>query len=421
MPRPAYSLLLWLALPLIVARLWWRGRKEPGYRLGVGERFGYYSFTPGAPVIWLHAVSVGEVRACAPLVNALLAEYPNHRLLVTCMTAAGRETIGQVFGDRVLAAYLPYDYPFAVRRFLDRFRPSLGILMETEIWINLLAECRRRSIGVVLANGRMSARSAERYRTLAALTRAAFEALSVACAQSESDANRLASLGVHKVIVCGNLKFDVTLDRHKVESGVELRSSLEPRKALMLASTREGEEALLLEALQEKMPEEAIVLLVPRHPQRFDEVARLIDAAGISYARRSRGEALASNRILLGDTMGEMAVYYAASEVAIIGGTLLPFGGQNLIEASASGVAVVIGPHVRNFSEAARLAVECGAAVQVEDARQAVAVAIELMLNAQKLDAMQQAGLAFASAHRGATERHLEVIKPLLPSFDSSN
>lgn len=413
MLRVAYSLALWIALPLIALKLWLRGRREPGYRQGVDERFGHYASKIDAPVIWLHAVSVGEVRASVPLVTALRAEYPGHVMLITCMTAAGREAIDQAYGESVLAAFLPYDYPFAVRRFLEHFRPRLGVLMETEIWINLLAECRRRSLNMILANARMSPRSAQGYRRLSALTRPAFESLAVVCAQSEADANRIASLGAHKVEVCGNLKFDARLDDRLLEAGAELRKSLGRRKVLALASTRDGEEALLLQALRARGAGDVFVIVIPRHPQRFNEVAALLESAGFVFSRRSLGDRAAGSQVLLGDTMGEMPAYYAAADIAIIGGTLLPYGGQNLIEAAAAGVPVILGPHVHNFSEAARLAVECGAAVQVADAGEAIGLAIALLDDPVRCDAMRKAGLAFCAAHRGATRRHVEAIQAL--------
>jgi len=411
MLRAGYSLLLWIAFPLIVLKLWLRGRREAGYRKGVGERFGRYSQSPGAPVIWLHAVSVGEVRASVPLVNALRAEYPDHLMLLTCMTASGRDAIDQAYGESVLAAFLPYDYPFAVRRFLDHFRPRFGVLMETEIWFNLLAECHRRSLDVVLANARMSPRSTSGYRRVIALARPAFESLAAVCAQSEADANRIASLGAHKVSVCGNLKFDVRLDERLLAAGAELKRSLGAKKVVALASTREGEEDLLLRALRARILTDVLLIVIPRHPQRFDEVELLISAAGFSVARRSRSDAIGARDVLLGDTMGEMLTYYAAADVAVIGGTLLPYGGQNLIEASAAGVPVVLGPHVHNFSEAARLAVECGAAVQVANADDAVETALAILDDPERRKKMRDAGLEFSAKHRGATLRHIEAIR----------
>ena len=414
MSRLVYTLLLWLAVPLVVSKLWLRGLREPGYARNRWERFGRYDCAVSGPVIWVHAVSVGEVRASVPLIGALRLAYPKHTFLVTCMTAAGREAIDQVFGASVLAAYLPYDYPFAVRRFLQHFRPQLGILMETEVWINLLAACRRERFPVMLANGRMSSRSARGYRRLASLTRPAFESLAVVCAQSEPEATRFAALGAHHVQVTGNLKFDVDPDPMLVEAGVALKSALQGRKVLVLASTREGEERLLLRAFERRLPEALLLVVIPRHPQRFDEVAGVIAEMGWRFARRSRNEPLAGVRVLLGDTMGEMALYYAAADVAVIGGSFLPLGGQNLIEANAIGTPVVIGPHAHNFSEIVRLATEAGAAIQVANVTAAVNTALELLENPERRVAMGRAGKLLCAGHRGATARHIAAVKALL-------
>lgn len=413
--RAGYTLVLWAALPLIMARLWIRARDEPGYAKSIGERFGKYSIRPERPVLWIHAVSVGEVRASAPLVEVLRAEYPDHSILVTCMTAAGRDAVDQVYGKSVLSAYLPYDYPFAVCRFLEWYRPRLGVLVETEIWVNLLSRCRALGLPVVLANGRMSQQSARAYRRLSALTRPAFESLAAVCAQSEGDANRIASLGAHRVTVAGNLKFDVTPDPALASAGAALRRSLGPRSTVLLASSRDGEEALLLQAWTERAQAAEVLIVVPRHPQRFEAVAAIVRGAGLSVAHRSRGHAADLSDVLLGDTMGEMGAYYAAADVAIIGGSLLPYGGQNLIEACAAGVPVVIGPHVHNFSEVVRLAVEAGAAIQVEDAASAARVAMALLKDPARRAAMGAAGVGLCAAHRGAAARHLAILRRLLP------
>lgn len=416
MLRIVYTLLLWMGLPLIAMRLWLRSFREPGYVKHLGERFGRYDidFDFDKPLIWVHAVSVGEVRASAPLVGALRNMYPNHVFLVTCMTVAGREAIDRVFGSSVLAAFLPYDYPFAVRGFLNYFRPRLGVLMETEIWINLLAACRRRQLPVMLANGRMSPRSMRGYARISRLTRPAFESLAGICAQSESDAIRFTSLGAHYVQVAGNLKFDVESDPVLLAAGVALKDSLNGRKVLVFASTREGEERLLLKALENRLSTDVLLVVVPRHPQRFAEAACVIEATGLSFACRSRNEPLTGVQVLLGDTMGEMALYYAAADVAVIGGSLLQFGGQNLIEACAIGIPVVIGPHTHNFAEAVRLAAQAGAAVQVANATEAVDAALALLEDPVRRRAMGRAGTALCAEHRGATARHIAAAKTLL-------
>jgi 3-deoxy-D-manno-octulosonic-acid transferase len=345
----------------------------------------------------------------------LQAEYPDHAILITCMTAAGRDTIDLVYGNSVLSAFLPYDYPFAVCRFLEWYRPRLGVLVETEIWINLLAGCRARGLPVVLASGRMSQQSARVYRRLSVLTRPAFESLSAVCAQSDADANRIASLGAHHVGVTGNLKFDVTPDPVQEAVGGALKRSLNRRCTILLASSRDGEEAIMLKEFAGRLSTEVLLIIVPRHPQRFEAVAAMIEEAGFSVARRSRGEQPASADVLLGDTMGEMALYYSAADVAIIGGSLLPYGGQNLIEACAAGVPVVIGPHVHNFSEVVRLAVKAGAAIQVGGAASAAGVALELLQDPVRRVAMGGSGVKLCAGHRGATARHLATIRRILP------
>ena len=403
--RTLYTIALRLALPLILLRLWWRGRREPGYREDIQERFGFYTAERPEKVIWLHAVSVGEARAAAPLVRALQAEWPDHAILMTGTTAAGRATIKQVYGESVIATFLPYDYPEAVQSFIERFRPRFGILMETEIWPNLLATCERDGVPMVLANARMSEKSAAGYRRWRSITGPSFRSLAAACAQSEADAARLRELGAPHVEVTGNLKFDVTLDQAQLAAGREWKAKV-GRPVVLLASTREGEEKLLLDEL--KAPS-FLTVVVPRHPQRFDEVS------SVSQSRRTRMRIPDPNhRVHLGDTMGEMAFYYAACDVAVIGGSFLPLGGQNLIEALAAGAPVIFGPSMFNFAEASRLALEAGAAVQVLDAAAAIRQAEALLQNEPKRLQMSEAGRKLCALHRGATQKHLEVLKALV-------
>jgi 3-deoxy-D-manno-octulosonic-acid transferase len=412
--RTLYTWLLYAALPWLFARLWWRGRREPGYREAVGERFGFSELEPKPKLLWVHAVSVGEARACAPLVRALQREHPDHDLLVTCLTASGRETVKQVFGESVLLAYLPYDYPRAVRRFLEHFRPRLGVLVETEIWPNLMQACRQYGVPVMLANARLSQRSARAYQRLGMLSRPAFAALGATCAQGPADARRLALLGAPQVTVAGNLKFDIVPDAAKAEEGRAFRATLAQRKVLLLASTREGEEERLLEAFG--MQDEATLLvLVPRHQSRFDAVATLAERMGFALARRSRGDAPhPGRRLYLGDTMGEMAFYYALCDVAVIGGSFEPLGGQNLIEGCAAGIPVIAGPHMFNFADVTRLAVRAQAALQVNDAGAALAAARALLDDSVRRTRMGDAGKRLCARHRGAAERHLAVCRALL-------
>jgi 3-deoxy-D-manno-octulosonic-acid transferase len=405
--RALYTLFLRLVLPFFLLRLWWRGRREPGYRDSVAERFGAYETEVKPKMVWVHAVSVGEARAAAPLVRALQELLPDHGLLLTCTTAAGRETLKQVYGESVVGAYLPYDYPHAIQAFLEHFRPRLGVLMETEVWPNLVAVCKENGVPLLLANARMSERSARGYRRLRWLAEPAFRSLAAVCAQSAGDAERLASLGARQVEVTGNLKFDVEPASHQLEAGRAWRASL-GRPVLLLASTREGEEKLLIEALPPS-DGKLLVIVVPRHPQRFDEVAQF------AQGRRSREDkVLQQHQVYLGDTMGEMAFYYGACDVALIGGSFVPVGGQNLIEALAAGAPVVIGPSVYNFAQATQLALEAGAAVQAPDARSGIREALRLLKEERERRSMGEAGMRLCESHRGATGRHVAVCRRLL-------
>jgi 3-deoxy-D-manno-octulosonic-acid transferase len=409
--RLGYCLLLWLLFPWALGHLWWRGRHQPGYREHIAERFGWFQVRPTRPVIWLHAVSVGETRAAEPLVRALAARYPGRELLLTQMTPTGREAAQQLFGDMATIVYLPYDYPGAVARFLAHFRPCLGILMETEIWFNLVAGCTRLGVPLLLANARMSERSARGYQLAAPLTRAALARIAVVGAQTREDAERLERLGARGVEVTGNLKFDVIPAPRLLALGAELRRRIGSRPVLLAASTREGEEELVLDAFSRISIEDLLL----RHPQRFDAVAALLERRKLSYVRRSDDRPVWPGcRVLLGDSMGEMAAYYAACDLAFIGGSLLPYGGQNLIEACAVGRPLLFGPYMHNFAEASRLALAAGAAAEVADAATLGQRARELLGDQASLARMAQAALAVSRAHQGATARTLAICERLL-------
>jgi len=410
--RFLYTLAMMALLPLALLRLAWRARSQPAYLRNVGERLGRYKEpAPVQPVIWIHAVSVGETRAAQPLIEALLLKYPDHRLLLTHMTPTGRETGEALFADRVSRCYLPYDYPGAVARFLVHFRPCLGVLMETEIWCNLIHACRQRGIPLYLANARLSEKSLRGYQWVSSLMRESICQLAGVAAQTEDDSCRLQSLGAAHVIVTGNLKFDVTPPVAQVELGRAWRAATGARPILLAASTRDGEEVLLLDALNTLAPSNTLLVIVPRHPQRFDTVAALIDQRGLRYQRRSAGTAIESQtRIVLGDSMGEMFVYYAACDVAFIGGSLAPVGGQNLIEACALGKPVIMGPSNYNFAEAADSAVAAGAAVLVNSATEVMREASRLLADDAAAARVGEASLAFIEAHRGATQRTLDLL-----------
>ena len=410
-----YRLALLLAAPLIPLRLLWRGRRERGYLEHGRERLGAADVPAGA--IWIHAVSVGEMRAAQPLIEALRAAHPGRPVLLTCMTPTGRATAESLYGSFARIVYLPYDYACLVRRFLRRARPAVGILMETELWPNLIRMADKMSVPLMLANARLSERSARGYARLPALTRASLARIAVVAAQSEADAARLKQLGAREIAVAGNLKFDIAPPAELLERGAAWRATWGARPVLLAASTREGEEAPLLRAFAERAPHDVLLVLVPRHPQRFDEAARLIEAAGLSYGRRSATTAVdAATRVLLGDSLGELFAYYAACDVAFVGGSLQPLGGQNLIEAASAGRPVLVGPHTFNFEEATRQAIEAGAARRVNDAEACVAQALGLLADAPARTRMGEAGVAFAARHRGAAARMAALISPRLQS-----
>jgi len=421
----AYSAFWWLAAPLAALYLLWRSLAQREYRRHWSERFFGHGLPPptGKPIVWVHAVSVGETRAAQPLIEQLASELPDAAFVLTHMTptgrAVGRSIVASLPG-RVVQRYLPYDLPLAVGRFLREVRPSLGVVMETEIWPNLLHAARRAGVPLLLANARLSEKSAARGRRFAALFEPAAANIDRVAAQSEADRTRIARWYAGPIDVTGNLKFDLEVNQALVAAGRALRVAWGERPVWLCASTRDGEEALLLAAWARrrgKSESDPNLLIVPRHPQRFDEVARLIEAKGMACVRRSHGPWPADvppGTVLLGDTMGEMALYYALADVALIGGSLLDFGAQNLIEACAVGTPVVLGPSTFNFAQVAADAVAGGAAVQVRDADAALATMEELCGNRNRLRAMSMAALDFARAHRGSTARVARIASELL-------
>ena len=433
--RAAYSTLLRLATPLYLLRLLWRGRREPLYRRWFGERLGFAQSANADTTgrLWLHAVSLGETRAAEALIDELRRQHPPMRLLLTHGTATGREAGATLLREGDAQAWLPYDTPGAVRRFLAAHRPQAGVIMETEIWPNLLHEAARAGVPLVLANARLSERSLRKGQSLAALMRPAAACLSMALAQTEADARRLREAGVREVRVLGNLKFDMAPSEPLHAAGRVWREAL-ARPVVLLAVSREGEEAPMLAAWQRLAlqgvagdrraagPGGPLLLIVPRHPQRFDEVAALVGACGLTLARRSAwGPSLvgplpadaAQADVWLGDSMREMPLYYGAAQIALLGGSFAPLGGQNLIEAAACGCPVLMGLHTFNFAQAAELALAAGAARRAGSMREAVALACEPLTAAERRERIQHC-LAFAAQHRGAAQRMAERIATLL-------
>ena len=419
-----YSVLMWLAQPFLRRKLARRSLQEPGYSEASGERFGRYT-QPAEPVsvlVWVHAVSLGETRTAAILVKALRAEQPGLRILLTHGTATGRAEGAGLLREGDIQVWQPWDSHGAATRFFSHFKPRLGLLMETEVWPNTVAVASQRSVPLVLVNARMSEKSLQRALAISSLSYPAFGALTAVYAQTADDARRFRQLGVEVAGVFGNLKFDAEPDKAQQATGKAWRLAL-GQPVIMFASSREGEEAGFFEQLSaaKRSGSPQIFLVVPRHPQRFDEVQVLGEKYGLQVSRRSTwaagpagDEAAMKADVWLGDSLGEMALYYALSDVALLGGSFEALGGQNLIEAAACGCPVVMGPHTFNFSEAAELAQAAGAACRVTDMPAAVRSALALLASPNSHQLAVSASLAFAASNRGATRNTLLALEPLL-------
>jgi 3-deoxy-D-manno-octulosonic-acid transferase len=428
MMRALYSLAVIAAQPFLRRKLKRRGAAEPGYLHAIDERFGVYTrkAVPGA--LWIHAVSLGETRAAAVLLERLRQLQPDLRVLLTHGTATGRAEGERLLRPGDAQAWLPWDTPQAVRRFLDHFRPRMGVLMETEVWPNLLAAAQKRGIPMALANARLNDKSLATALRLAGLSRATYGLLSAVWAQTEGDAQRLAQAGAGVKGVFGNLKFDAAPDASQLERARQWRERAR-RPVVMFASSREGEEAEFFRILNanrelaqagwarraaDTIEQQVQWLVVPRHPQRFNEVADLARESGLTVSRRSAWTAQPHpGDVWIGDSLGEMAFYYGLAEVALLGGSFAPLGGQNLIEAAACGCPVVMGPHTFNFSEAAQLAQAAGAALRVDSMEEGVRTAVALAGDRSRRGAAVEAASEFASAHQGAAERTARAVLAL--------
>jgi 3-deoxy-D-manno-octulosonic-acid transferase len=419
--RIVYIVLSYLLVPLLLVHLYWRSFSAPIYRQRIGERFGLGLPRQRRSSIWIHAVSVGEVQAAAPLVRALLKRHPGVPLVMTTMTPTGSERVRLLFGDTVVHSYVPYDLAAPVRWFFDRTRPSLAIIMETELWPNLYHECGQRRVPLVLASARMSARSLARYRRLIPLFRDTLANGIVIAAQTPADAERFRALGANpaQTHVTGNIKFDFELPPDVRRAGEVLRKlQAADRPVWVAASTHDGEEAVLLAAhalIRQQYPQ-AMLFLVPRHPERFSEVAGLIEACGLAHVSRSSG-AVAERRatVFLGDTMGELMTFYAAADVAFVGGSLSAIGGHNLLEPAALGIPVITGPHNENAADIFALLLACGAASVETDAAGVAAEVCRLFSDPADRQRRGAAGQAAVAGNSGALERLLRLIDPLVP------
>lgn len=417
--RVVYSTLVRLVAPAAFALALLRGFRDRVYWEGALERFGFGGRRDGAACIWVHAVSLGEMAAAAPLVRALRARHPEQPLVVTTATATGRARARALFGAAVEVRYLPYDLPGAVRRFLERIRPRLAVILETELWPNLLAACRRRAVPVVLASARMTPRSLQRYRRFRGLFGEAAAGLACVAAQSEADAERFRALGAPRAHtrVVGNIKLDLEPDAVLLARGEALRRELGLRPVWVAGSTHEGEESALIEVHSEvrrRVPD-ALLVLVPRHPQRFARVAQLLAQSGVGFDRRSaRRPVDPKAQVLLVDSVGELLAFYAAADVAFVGGSLVPVGGHNLLEPAALGVPVLTGPYTANSAEIARALTAAGGARTVSSAKE-LASEVSALLTAADLRADVGArARAFVERERGSLARLLELMEEWL-------
>ena len=407
----AYSLVMWLAQPMLLLKLFWRARREPVYGQFLAQRFGFYGdVRPEGPLVWVHAVSLGETRALAPLLAQWRAQWPGLRLLLTHGTATGREAGAALLRAGDVQVWQPWDTPGATARFVRHFRPRWGVLLETEVWPNWVQACYAAQTPLYLVNARLSAKSLLQAQRLAALAVPAYRHLAAVWPQSQEHAVRLRALGASPEAPTGNIKFDIEPDPAQWEQGQALCQSLD-RLVVLLASSREGEERMWLDAWRARQARGDVLpavqwLIVPRHPQRFDAVAQLLQSAGLTVARRSvDGSVFSQADVWLGDTLGEMPFYYGLSAVALLGGSFAPLGGQNLIEAAACRCPVVMGPHTFNFTQAAQMAQEAGAALEQADMAAALDSALALVQDPAALETASSAAWAFAQAHRGAVLR----------------
>jgi 3-deoxy-D-manno-octulosonic-acid transferase len=417
--RLLYTLLLYLLLPLVLARLWWRGRANTAYRRHWRERLGHVD-VPQGRYLWVHAVSVGESIAAAPLIRRLMATYPERRVLVTTTTPTGRDQVARLFGDAVEQTYFPYDLPGVLSRFLHRVRPEALVILETELWPNLLVTCRKRGIPVLVANARLSEKSFGGYRRLRPLFRGPLSGVAAVAARGDDDARRFLALGVREqaLHVVGNIKYDLSVPVDLPARGVALREGWNAGRAVWVAaSTHAGEDEIVLDAHAEILQQvpETLLILVPRHPERFDAVAELCEERGFSTVRRSGDHGVDEDTdVLVGDTLGELMLFYAASDVAFVGGSFVKVGGHNPLEPAVLGRPVVTGPVIFNFQEAYATLREADAVIVLDDEDELAPAVQRLLVDRSLNEAVGERARGVVEANRGATERTVTLVRELL-------
>ncbi len=415
MRRLLYTLVYLLALPLMFGRLWWRGRYSPEYRLRWRERLGHYTSPPTSSSVIFHAVSVGEVHAALPLIEQFLRAQPQTPVVVTTTTPTGSSRVQQLFGERVQHVYLPYDMPGAVSRFFRHFQPQLLVLLETELWPNLLHAALANSCPVLLVNARLSPKSLASYQRIATLTRQMLQQLAMVAAQADADGARFVALGLpaDRLQVTGSLKYDVAIRHDKVSAAHQLKSQWHGRPVWIAASTREGEDALVLQAFTRALQQlpELLLVLVPRHPERFDTAAIEAAGAGLRVQRQTQSLPVTPDvQVLVGDTLGDMHFYYSLADVAFVGGSLVNTGCQNIIEPAALGLPVITGPSLYNFQAASDALCEGGGMKVVPDAGTLAKVVVDLIGDEPARLQMGRNALAVVAANIGATTRLLELV-----------
>lgn len=426
-----YTALFYLAIPGLLVRLAWRGRRVPGYRQRWAERFGLYrTARDPRPLVWFHAVSVGETEAASPLIQAFRKARPDLAILLTTSTPTGSGRAVGLFGDSIEHVYLPYDLPDAMARFLCRFQPLIGVILETEVWPNLLSEARNRKLPVCIVNGRVSDRSFRGYGRIAAFTRDCLGKLACVCAQTQLDAARFVALGApgSAVVAMGNVKFDITLEPDLEANAQSFRKALFNERPVVIAgSTHAGEEEAILSAyseLRSSFPNLALIL-APRHPERAGEVGQLCGKSGFSFSFRSQGggPSRAEVNVYILDSIGELRDFYATADIAFVGGSLVPIGGHNVLEPAALGVPVAFGPHMSNFREVARTLCHAGAGIQIESIDQFGVWARTLLNDPNKRKEIGIRGREFVTANRGATQNIVRQLCVLLgdPGLASSD
>ena len=409
-----YRILVYCLIPAFLIGLWLKGSKNPAYRHYIHERFGFGKNPKPAYDLWIHAVSVGEVRAIDPLIKRLAN---THTILVTVTTPTGRETANSLFAELADIRYLPYDIGYCVRHFLNAAKPKQAIVAETEVWPNLINNTKKREIPLAYVNVRLSDRSFKRYQKVRRFSRFVFNQIDIIAAQSQSDADRLKTLGVDddKIEVTGSMKFDLQMPLNIQEKAETFRQTLETQRSIWICgSTRDGEEQQLIAVYQhlKKTNPDLLLVIVPRHPERFDEVAKLCHDMGLNLVRRTDNSTSIQQQVdvYLGDTLGELGLLYAASDVAFVGGSLMPLGGQNILEPCALGVPVLFGPHMFNFEEISQIVSQAGAGICVEDQQDLEKKLNELLHDSAKREAMSTQGLTLIDQHKGALDKIIALL-----------